>query len=209
MTVIFLDLDTSKPQDKIETVYGRQGDTGITLRVSIFDNGDPYDFTDKTLTFECARPDGTWGRLYDNKQIGNSNVWDINLPSQITAQDGLLNTCYCVVRDRNGVIDSTDRFMIELEKSATFDAKVTNYCDQVDLLVNQIETLKTGFQGSLEKLEDTEANLNSSIDKKLTSEVTRKVKELLPNFAADSNVTMDDIPQPMSATEINDLFEGD
>ncbi|NGM16948.1 DUF2479 domain-containing protein [Eggerthellaceae bacterium zg-893] len=145
MTTVRLTLDTAKPQDRIETVACRQGDTGTVIRAEILEDGEPYDFEgSKYLEFSCVRRDGSWVRVSDGcTQAGAPNVWDCALPAEATACDGLANTCYFTVRDSSDEAfrDSTQRFAIRFDASATATARLTHYSDQVDKLIASADSI--------------------------------------------------------------------
>lgn len=144
MAVTDLTLDTAKPQDRIEMVTGRQGDTATVIRVTVLNNGDAYDFDGKYLEFAMVRPKGDakveWIHLKEAVvQEGSTNVWNCTLPEAATAYDGLAKLCYFVVRSKTdeSFRDSTQRFMVKLDASATAEVHVGYYSDQVDRLIRE------------------------------------------------------------------------
>lgn len=144
MAVTDLTLDTAKPQDRIEMVTGRQGDTATVIRVTVLNNGDAYDFDGKYLEFAMVRPKGDakveWIHLKEAVvQEGSTNVWNCTLPEAATAYDGLAKLCYFVVRSKTdeSFRDSTQRFMVKLDASATAEVHVGYYSDQVDKLIRE------------------------------------------------------------------------
>ncbi|WP_270481462.1 BppU family phage baseplate upper protein [Collinsella tanakaei] len=144
MAVTELTLDTAKPQDRIEMVTGRQGDTATVIRVTVLNNGDAYDFDGKYLEFAMVRPKGDakveWIHLKEAVvQEGSTNVWNCTLPEAATAYDGLAKLCYFVVRSKTdeSFRDSTQRFMVKLDASATAEVHVGYYSDQVDKLIRE------------------------------------------------------------------------
>lgn len=140
MATVEMTLDVQKPQECIEKVEGRQGDTATVIRVEVVDGGSPYDFTGKYLELALIRPDGEWVHVKDGcVQEGATNVWNCTLPVQATAYDGLIKLAYFVVRNTSDerFRDSTQRFLIDLDASATAEAHLGPYSDQVDRLIRE------------------------------------------------------------------------
>ena len=173
MAVVDLTLDVSKPQDRIEAVNGRQGDTGTTIRATITNNGEPYDFTGCYLEFAMVRPKSpsgvNWIHLKEGvTQEGSTNVWTVTLPEEATAYDGMAKLCYFVVRSTadESYRDSTQRFIVKLDASATAEAEVGPYSDQVDKLLRECILLTDQWEAQMEQqqedYEEAEATRNSS-----------------------------------------------
>lgn len=144
MATVDITLDTAKPQEQIEAINGRRGDTGTTIRVTVLKNGEPYDFTGLYLEFAMVRPvahgEVNWIHLKEGvTQEGETNVWSVTLPEQATAYDGVAKLCYFVVRSETdeSFRDSTQRFIIKLDQSATAEAHFGPYSDQVDKLLRE------------------------------------------------------------------------
>lgn len=157
MAVTDLTLDTAKPQDRIEMVTGRQGDTATVIRVTVLNNGDAYDFDGKYLEFAMVRPNGDakveWIHLKEAVvQEGSTNVWNCTLPEAATAYDGLAKLCYFVVRSKTdeSFRDSTQRFMVKLDASATAEVHVGYYSDQVDKLIREAILLTEQWEQQIE-----------------------------------------------------------
>ena len=157
MAVTDLTLDTAKPQDRIEMVTGRQGDTATVIRVTVLNNGDAYDFDGKYLEFAMVRPKGDakveWIHLKEAVvQEGSTNVWNCTLPEAATAYDGLAKLCYFVVRSKTdeSFRDSTQRFMVKLDASATAEVHVGYYSDQVDKLIREAILLTEQWEQQIE-----------------------------------------------------------
>ena len=157
MAVTELTLDTAKPQDRIEMVTGRQGDTATVIRVTVLNNGDAYDFDGKYLEFAMVRPKGNakveWIHLKEAVvQEGSTNVWNCTLPEAATAYDGLAKLCYFVVRSKTdeSFRDSTQRFMVKLDASATAEVHVGYYSDQVDKLIREAILLTEQWEQQIE-----------------------------------------------------------
>lgn len=157
MAVTDLTLDTAKPQDRIEMVTGRQGDTATVIRVTVLNNGDAYDFDGKYLEFAMVRPKGDakveWIHLKEAVvQEGSTNVWNCTLPEAATAYDGLARLCYFVVRSKTdeSFRDSTQRFMVKLDASATAEVHVGYYSDQVDKLIREAILLTEQWEQQIE-----------------------------------------------------------
>lgn len=144
MATVEMTLDVQKPQECIEKVEGRQGDTATVIRVEVVDGGSPYDFTGKYLELALIRPDGEWVHVKDGcVQEGATNVWNCTLPVQATAYDGLIKLAYFVVRNTSDekFRESTQRFLIDLDASATAEAHLGPYSDQVDRLIREAESI--------------------------------------------------------------------
>ena len=144
MATVEMTLDVRKPQECIEKVEGRQGDTATVIRVEVVDGGSPYDFTGKYLELALIRPDGEWVHVKDGcVQEGSTNVWNCTLPVQATAYDGLIKLAYFVVRNTSDekFRESTQRFLIDLDASATAEAHLGPYSDQVDRLIREAESI--------------------------------------------------------------------
>ncbi len=144
MATVEMTLDVRKPQECIEKVEGRQGDTATVIRVEVVDGGSPYDFTGKYLELALIRPDGEWVHVKDGcVREGSTNVWNCTLPAQATAYDGLIKLAYFVVRNTSDekFRDSTQRFLIDLDASATAEAHLGPYSDQVDRLIREAESI--------------------------------------------------------------------
>lgn len=144
MATVEMTLDVRKPQECIEKVEGRQGDTATVIRVEVVDGGSPYDFTGKYLELALIRPDGEWVHVKDGcVREGATNVWNCMLPVQATAYDGLIKLAYFVVRNTSDekFRESTQRFLIDLDASATAEAHLGPYSDQVDRLIRESESI--------------------------------------------------------------------
>lgn len=163
MAKIRISLDTSKPQSRIDTVYGRQGETALSIEAEIFDNGDAYDFTGKYLTLDMKRENGIVATV-TGEQHGNSNLWRVELPKEVTAEDGYWTLCYCTIHGDDGFREYTNRFMVYLEKSATHRARLTNYHDQADLLIKELEILLLANSNQIEVSNAAIAEANEKLD---------------------------------------------
>ena len=144
MATVEMTLDVRKPQECIEKVEGRRGDTATVIRVEVVDGGSPYDFTGKYLELALIRPDGEWVHVKDGcVREGSTNVWNCTLPVQATAYDGLIKLAYFVVRNTSDekFRESTQRFLIDLDASATAEAHLGPYSDQVDRLIREAESI--------------------------------------------------------------------
>lgn len=153
MATVEMTLDVQKPQECIEKVEGRQGDTATVIRVEVVDGGSPYDFTGRYLELALIRPDGEWVHVKDGcVQEGATNVWNCTLPSQATAYDGLIKLAYFVVRNSSDerFRDSTQRFLIDLDASATAEAHLGPYSDQVDRLIREAESIVDAWKAQIE-----------------------------------------------------------
>ena len=149
MAIVEITLDVTKPQECIEKIEGRQGDTATIVRATILNDGEPYDFVSgKYLELALVRPDGAWVHLRENVVQHDGNVWDATLPVEATASDGLCKLCYFVVRknDDVGYHESTQRFMVDLDVSATAEAHLGPYSDQVDKLVAEAEAVIAAWE---------------------------------------------------------------
>lgn len=160
MPIINIELDLTKPQNHIQTIEGRQGDTQTIIRAAIYDDGVPYDFTGKRLSFAFIRPPNkdnpdprdNWVKLLDCcEHIGNTHKWDITLPKEATAYDGLAKLCYCVVEnDDFTYVDSTENFQINLSASATAEAHLGPYCDQVNKMLYEAWLIVEAWKEQME-----------------------------------------------------------
>lgn len=153
MATVEMTLDVQKPQECIEKVEGRQGDTATVIRVEVVDGGSPYDFTGKYLELALIRPDGEWVHVKDGcVREGSTNVWNCTLPVQATAYDGLIKLAYFVVRNTSDekFRDSTQRFLIDLDASATAEAHLGPYSDQVDRLIREAESIIDAWNAQIE-----------------------------------------------------------
>lgn len=149
MAIIEITLDVTKPQETIEKIEGRQGDTATIVRATILNDGEPYEFSSgKYLELALVRPDGAWVHLREHVVQHDGNVWDATLPAQATAADGLCKLCYFVVRDEADANhrESTQRFLVDLDESATAEAHLGPYSDQVDKLVAEAEAVITAWE---------------------------------------------------------------
>lgn len=153
MAIVEIGLDVTKPQEHIEKIEGRQGDTKTIVRAHITDDGEVYDFTDKYLEFDCIRPDGEWVRITDGCTNQGNGIWDIELPSQATAYDGLMKLCYCVVKSNTDpkYRESTQRFLVDLDDSSTAEAHLGPYSDQVDRLLLQVDSMLAAWEVEQER----------------------------------------------------------
>lgn len=152
MATVEMTLDVQKPQECIEKVEGRRGDTATVIRVEVVDGGSPYDFTGRYLELALIRPDGEWVHVKDGcVQEGATNVWNCTLPSQATAYDGLIKLAYFVVRNSSDerFRDSTQRFLIDLDASATAEAHLGPYSDQVDRLIREAESIVDAWKAQM------------------------------------------------------------
>lgn len=152
MATVEMTLDVRKPQECIEKVEGRRGDTATVIRVEVVDGGSPYDFTGKYLELALIRPDGEWVHVKDGcVQEGSTNVWNCTLPVQATAYDGLIKLAYFVVRNTSDekFRDSTQRFLIDLDASATAEAHLGPYSDQVDRLIREAESIVDAWKAQM------------------------------------------------------------
>lgn len=153
-----LEFDVAHKGDLTDQIVGRRGDNQTVLEVAIYNDGIPYDFTDKYLELRCIRPTGAdsfcehdgidprdnWVHLKECcEHIGNSNKWKITLPDELTAYDGLVKLAYFVIKSEDDQIymETTNGFLIYLEPSATAEAHVGPYSDQLDRFILEAELL--------------------------------------------------------------------
>ena len=157
MATIDIALDVTKPVHDIAPIFGRQGDTATVIRATILNDGEPYDFSGKYLEFAMVRPgekSTNWIHIRDGVvQEGDTNVWNVTLPAEATANDGLTKLAYFVVRDESddGYRDSTERFTIAFDESATHTVKVTYYSDTVDRLIKECELLVEAWEAQMQE----------------------------------------------------------
>lgn len=183
MATVDLTLDTSRPQGQLLRVDARQGDTALVLRLSIESDGDYYDFAGKYLEVAFASRTGTWSRVSNGQREGNSNVWTVPVPEQVTANRGTL-LCYACIRNSadDSFRDSTQRFELHLEPSATYNADITDYSDEVDKLIRELETLLGTYASYLSILRNsTDAKINSLIAQ-LEKQITDLARSRLQNY---------------------------
>lgn len=190
MATVEMTLDVRKPQECIEKVEGRQGDTATVIRVEVVDGGSPYDFTGKYLELALIRPDGEWVHVKDGcVREGSTNVWNCTLPAQATAYDGLIKLAYFVVRNTSDekFRDSTQRFLIDLDASATAEAHLGPYSDQVDRLIREAESIVDAWNAQMKaqqaaylaaeaKRDESYAAAESGRDSKYTQAEARRDK---------------------------------
>lgn len=156
MATIDIALDVTKPVHDIAPIFGRQGDTATVIRATILNDGEPYEFSGKYLEFAMVRPgekSTNWIHIRDGVvQEGDTNVWNATLPAEATANDGLTKLAYFVVRDESddGYRDSTERFTIAFDESATHTVKVTYYSDTVDRLIKECELLVEAWEAQMQ-----------------------------------------------------------
>ena len=61
-----LELDVQKPEYQIlQQVYGRQGETALTIRATITDDGQPYDFSGKKIVLFATSGGSGFGKTVD------------------------------------------------------------------------------------------------------------------------------------------------
>lgn len=137
MAIMPLTLDVTKPSGQLMQIHGRQGESEIVLRVTIRDDGAPYDFTGKHIEFDCVRPDGNWVQVAEGiskVEDGTNCTFDCKLPVAATASSGVVKLCYFAVRkdDDPSYYEFTERFILNLDPSATFDADLGPYSDKID-----------------------------------------------------------------------------
>lgn len=180
MSTVEMTLDVQKPQECIEKVEGRQGDTATVIRVEVVDGGSPYDFTGKYLELALICPDGEWVHVKDGcVREGSTNVWNCTLPVQATAYDGLIKLAYFVVRNTSDekFRDSTQRFLIDLDASATAEAHLGPYSDQVDRLIREAESIVDAWKAQMKAQQTAylaaEANRDESYEAAEAERCTR------------------------------------
>lgn len=207
MAKVKISLDTIKPQRQIDTIEGRQGETALVIEAAIFFNGDPYDFNGKTLTLDCAREDQTWVSVTGVQQ-GNSNVWDIKLPPELAAADGYWPLCYCTIHGDNDFRDSTNRFAIHLERSATHRASLTNYSDQVDLLIKQLRLLSSLYESQMEVATSTIDQANAKIDGLVRDFVSNKLAPYIDRYLAEKlTVSIEEIARKTAQESVEGIAD--
>lgn len=199
MAICELQLDVTKPAEHVDMVQGRQGDNQTVIRVAVYDDGMEYDFAGKYLEFACIRPDGKWVRLSDAQHvthIGNTHKWDIRLPVEATAYDGLVKVALCTVKSNTDPYfrDSTNGFLIHLEKSATAEANLAPYSDQVDKFLIYIENLIAAWDTQMKSqqaaYEQSEANRNATFKQSETNrqnnyEANEKARQDRSDYACE------------------------
>ena len=110
-----LELDVQKPEYQIlQQVYGRQGETALTIRATITDDGQPYDFSGKKIEFCCIKPSGEMVHVTEGISLVSGSTYDCTLPPEATSEYGTISVAYfrIVKEDDQEYIDSTVGFVI-------------------------------------------------------------------------------------------------
>lgn len=160
----YLSFDTEKTEAHINVIHVRQGDNDITVDVAIYQNGTEYDFTGKYLEFACIKSPSKehkhhecWVHIKEGlEHIGQTNVWRFHIPAEVTDTDGWIKLAYFVIRKNDDLHyrETTKTFNIYVEKSATFDAHVGYYSDQVTNLLLQAEVLLQAWEDQMAREEE-------------------------------------------------------
>ncbi|MEG2932714.1 MAG: BppU family phage baseplate upper protein [Gordonibacter sp.] len=139
-------LDTHKHTYPMQLITARQGELdGTTISATITKNGTPYDLAGLSVRFECVMPTGEWVRDTQTNIAGS--VVSHVIAQKTLAASGHIHLAYFALYDSAGKkIETTDGFFINVLKSATFDADISAYSDQVDMLVADVHTLLVAWQ---------------------------------------------------------------
>ena len=195
MTAIELDLDVSKPQSTTPQIICGQGDDGLSIRASIFDNGMPVDFERRYVELCMLTVGGTWIRIVDGVgQIGNSNTWIVPIPVQATAEAGFAKVAYLNVRDMDDETYrvSTGRFCLKVEPSATYDADISPYADEVDKLIAQINGILSASSAQMEGIDDryemlaADLRADFNLAESRRDEIAQEAKRVIEQAALDN-----------------------
>lgn len=114
-----LKLDISKRPDASQTVRIGQGDRGgTTIVAEIYDNDVALDLTGKTVRFLMRLPGGRYYMRDSDVAVSGNRATYVVDEEHMCAVAGYTNCAYFEVLDGASVIASTQRFSIEVLRSA-------------------------------------------------------------------------------------------
>ena len=139
MNTVEIDLDISKGGATPQVVTIGQGDRGgTTIAASVFDGGDPVDLTGKTAMLEARLPDGqSYVRDINCTCEGNVVTYKVD-EEHVAAIAGITDDAYFDILDGPEVVYSTNRFRLEILRSAHDGAvPAENWDNAVDALIER------------------------------------------------------------------------
>ena len=134
-----IDLDISKGGGTPQVVTIGQGDHGgTTIAASVYDGGEPIDLADMTAMFEVRLPDGrTYARDINCECEGNVITYKVD-EEHVAAIAGITDDAYFDILDGPEVVYSTNRFRLEILRSAHDGAvPAENWDNAVDALIER------------------------------------------------------------------------
>ena len=135
-------LDINKAVTPTQMIRIGQGDKGgTTIVASIYDGGDAIDLTDMTVRFEMRLPNSSM-YVRDSSCTASGNVITYVVDEEhVAATHGITEVAYFDILDGNDVIYSTERFTIEVLRSAHDGATPAESWDNaVDKLIQRGNT---------------------------------------------------------------------
>lgn len=107
-------LDTAKQTIVPYTVTARvlDGESCI-IEAKVTENGIPYDFTGKSVRFECAKPNG--GVIIDTDVSVSGSTITYAMPRAALAADGSIRCAYFRILKGSLFYDSTETFVVDVQ----------------------------------------------------------------------------------------------
>lgn len=199
-----LNLDLRKRQTPIQFLYGRQGESEITVEVTITDDGKTPNLEGCKLQFNCVRPDGYF--VQTSEGLGSEDHFTYKLPLAATQSYGTIRAAYfAIVKDDDPTFnDSTETFVIVLEKAAAFDAEPGNYSDRLNDFVAEanelLDTLTTQQQGQKAEFDSALQKMKDDIEQ-ATQNVEETVREIFDENEATRQSTFETNEKARSEAE--------
>ena len=141
-------LDICKhPDPPVPVLVLRQGDGGsVTLRISVMEDGEPFDLADCEARFMARLKNGKVVIDLCRKEGGNALSY--TLPSALTAQAGAVELAYVAVYRGEEWVASTDRMRIQILEGVDITA------EEAESLLGEFLALKAELDGIVEEAEE-------------------------------------------------------
>lgn len=105
-----------------QALYVKTEDSGRTIEITIQQNGNIYDITDKTIYFYATKPDNTKIQIEEGLTVKDAvnGIVEVTLPDQSLSVSGILK-CEVVVGDETGLKLATATFNVNVITSINDD----------------------------------------------------------------------------------------
>ena len=159
-------LDVTKKEITPQVIHTRVGDSNVTIKATVTNDGAAYSLSGATVKFKAAKPDGTYA---EQSATVSGSTATVTLAPEFLAVPGIIKTAYFEIT-ASGKKDTTGNVWIDNRADAEGEAPdlSTSYIPTVDQLVEDateaLNSANTALGNAEEALEDAEAATDSATD---------------------------------------------
>lgn len=168
-----LNLDLTKELNYTKAILARQGDIGLTVRVTLFKRGLPL--TIKSTDIVTMKGTTPSGKYVDAKGVVTGNAIDFNLDGNFMSESGYYQNCYVEYNDGTHNLTTQDIIFFSLGVSdisseqakpyiSRLEELITLYNETFDQFMNEITSKADGIKNQLDDMGTQATSLKTQLD---------------------------------------------